>query len=134
MVAVFSPKDILIDNTLLTAGTRALNQGPRCSDFDFLALVELSQDLICYEHLVMDATSRQSSREEASWDQATSPWGAVQKYAIRRMEEYPDLSIREEMLDGAVRIALTEACAGTYTQVYRDACLSIQSAKNKNEP
>ncbi len=125
MTAVFGSRDTVIDNTLLTAATRALRDGPNCSDFDFLALIELSQDLICYEHLVLDASSRTKPEEQENWARATSPWGALQTYAIRAMAEFPDLEIRDSALDEAARVSLMEASKGTYTEIYQEACASV---------
>ena len=125
MTPVFGSRDIVIDNTLLTAATRALRDGPNCSDFDFLALVELSQDLICYEHLVLDGSSRTRAEDKESWDRATSPWRTLQTYAIRAMADFPDLEIREKALDEAARIAVVEATEGTYTKIYQEACASL---------
>jgi len=125
MSTVFGSRDILIDNTLLTAATRALRDGPNSSDFDFLALLELSQDLICYDRLVLDGSSRTRSEDQESWDRATSPWGALQRSAIRAEAEFPDIEIRERSLDEAARVALIEASKGTYTDVYQEACASV---------
>ena len=118
MIPVFGSRDIAIDNTLLTAASRALRDGPDCSDFDFLALVELSQDLICYEHLILDGSSRTRTEDKESWDWATSPWGTLQEYAIRSIADFPGLEIRERLLDEAARVALKEAAQGTYTKIH----------------
>jgi len=114
MNTIFGSRDILIDNTLLTAATRALLDGPNCSDFDFLALLELSQDLICYDRLVLDGSSRTRAEDKESWDRVTSPWGPLQRFAIRATADFPDLAIRERALDEAAHVALIETCAWSH--------------------
>lgn len=120
------PHEILLDNTVFTAATRALRaHAGKWAIFDFLALIDLTQSLVCYEHLLQDATSRRRPEEQASWQAATEPWARFTVHPIRQLDLMPILADREATLDTAARLALSEATTGKFDAAYRAACAEV---------
>ena len=57
--------DILADNTLLSASSRALDpKREKISQFDLLSLIELTQILSSYDRVLVDSSSRNTETLE----------------------------------------------------------------------
>lgn len=116
--------EVVLDNTVFTAATRAL-RAPlgAASTFDFLALVDLTQSLVCYEHILSDATSRRTAEEQKSWEAVTTPWTRFTPHPILLLDTIPELGDREAALDSAARLALSEAASGKFDAAYQQAVI-----------
>ncbi len=121
----------LLDNTLLTGASRALRPRETPNDLDLMALVELTQSLLCYEEIRFDASSRRTEKEQSSFREATLDWEILRNRGsggtfFQEIQLFDEAGVNYyDLIDSAARIALQEAADGRFTKPYKNLCKKL---------